>query len=42
LKEKGWAQALYAGNMRECRDIAFFCITVELTEQGYGNLVILC
>jgi len=37
LKEKGWAQALYAGNMRECRDIAFFCITVELTEQGYEH-----
>jgi len=37
LKEKGWAQALYAGSMRECRGIAFFSITIELTEQGYEH-----
>jgi len=37
LKEKGWAQALYAGNLKECKDIAFFSITIELTEQGYEH-----
>jgi len=37
LKEKGWAQALYAGNMKECKNVSFFSITVELTEQGYEH-----
>ncbi len=32
----GWAQALYAGNLKECKDIAFFSITIELTENGFG------